>query len=82
STQESLIAAFDKAMKAESVLAEELIRTLCKLRELLTDSQKANFAKFVQVQINPWVKEASDYLPKPPAMPNPLPTPPAAEEGK
>ncbi|MGC8862709.1 MAG: Spy/CpxP family protein refolding chaperone [Armatimonadota bacterium] len=81
SSHAALVAAFEKAMKTETALASELIKTLFALRDLLNDQQKEQFNKLVEMQTRPWTREAvvsgSGSQPTPaPGAQSPAPTQP------
>jgi len=76
SSHAALVSAFEKAMKAETAMASEMIKTLFALRDLLTDQQKQQFNKLIETQTGPWTREitapATGSQPAPaPAAPSP-----------
>lgn len=53
-SESDMVASFDKAAKAESAIAAELIRAVVAVRDILTEEQKAAFAKMLELRTNPW----------------------------
>lgn len=81
-SQAALVTAFEKAMKSETAIAAESVKTLFALRGLLTDQQKADFTKMIESRTDAWRREGMGMgLGGPTPLPPPQP-PPAAGEPK
>jgi Spy/CpxP family protein refolding chaperone len=81
-SQAAIVSAFEKAMKSETAIAAESVKTLFALRGLLTDQQKADFNKMVETRTDPWRREGFGVSPGVPASPQPPPPPPPVEQPK
>ncbi|MGQ9455695.1 MAG: Spy/CpxP family protein refolding chaperone [Armatimonadota bacterium] len=53
-SESEMVESFEKAVRSESAIAAELVRAMIAVREVLTEEQKAAFAKMLELWTNPW----------------------------
>ena len=83
SDKAALTAAGDKAIKAESAVLAEQIKTLLDLRALLSDQQKKDLGRFLEQRGMMWRAGGMPPPPRPPiAPPPPEPPKPPDSPGK
>ena len=83
-TEAALLAAAEKAQKAEMAIIADRIKTLVAVRAAFTDQQKTDFTQFVEQRTMIWRGEAFPPRPMPPAKPvpnGPAPAEPATPTG-
>lgn len=74
-SQADLVAAAEKAMKAELAIMTERIKTLYALRALLTPEQNKSFSELLEQYTSPWRAQGAQ-----PRVVPPRPTPPPGED--